>query len=308
MSTITLGMVGVSEGNGHPYSFSSIINGYSKEGLADAGWDVIYDYVREKDPSEIGFDGVEVTHAWTQDRAETERLCAAANIDTQVDERSELVGAVDGVIIARDDYENHLEMARPFLDAGMHVFVDKPLAMDPDELRTFRPYLRDGTLMSCSGLRYATELDAPRSDLTPYGDLKLVRGAVLYDWERYGVHLLDAIFNVLDAEPRAVEVNDAEHTSVAISMRDGPLVEIDALGDVPLTFSVALYGSQKRTHHELEDNFRAFRRTLWHFVESVRTGQPAIPPDETLSVLRTLVAGREAERSGDPVELASLDV
>ena len=46
-------MVGVSSGNGHPFSFSAIINGYDPEGLANAGWDVIYDYVRRRDLSEV---------------------------------------------------------------------------------------------------------------------------------------------------------------------------------------------------------------------------------------------------------------
>ncbi len=30
----SIGIIGVSEGNGHPFSYSSIINGYSPEGLA----------------------------------------------------------------------------------------------------------------------------------------------------------------------------------------------------------------------------------------------------------------------------------
>ena len=308
MSDVTLGMVGVSEGNGHPYSFSCIVNGYSESGLAAAGWDVIYDYVREKDPSEIGFDGVSITHAWTQDDAETRRLCDAAKIETAVDTLDDLVGAVDGVVIARDDHENHLEMALPFLEAGMHVFVDKPLSVDPVELRQFRPYLERGTLMSCSGLRYARELDTPRSDLSSYGTLKLVRGAVLFDWEHYGVHLLDAIYNVVEAEPESVTAQGGDHTSVAISMDDGSLVQIDALGEAPLTFSVELYGEDKRTRHELRDNFRAFRRTLWHFVDSIRTGSPAITPSETLSVLRTVIAGRRAEQSGERVYLSDVEI
>lgn len=62
---IKVGMVGMSEGDGHPFSFSAIINGYDDEGMARSGWEVIYDYVRKRHASEFGFDGVQVTHAWT---------------------------------------------------------------------------------------------------------------------------------------------------------------------------------------------------------------------------------------------------
>ena len=47
--------------------------------------------------------------------------------------------------------------------------------------------------MSCSGMRYARELDEPRADLAAYGRLKLIRGAIVLSWEKYGVHLLEAI-------------------------------------------------------------------------------------------------------------------
>ena len=43
--------------------------------------------------------------------------------------------------------------------------------------------------MSCSGMRYARELDEPRADLAAYGSLKLIRGAIVLSWEKYGVHL-----------------------------------------------------------------------------------------------------------------------
>ena len=176
--TIRLGILGISEGNGHPFSFSAIINGYNDAGLANSGWNVIYDYVKRRDPSEFGFDNVRVTHTWTQDPEVTRKLCDACRIPNAVSRPDEMISNVDAVIIARDDYENHFSLAIPFLKAGMHVFVDKPLSLDVDELRSFLPYLESGKLMSCSGMRYARELDEPRASLAEYGEIMLVRGAV----------------------------------------------------------------------------------------------------------------------------------
>ena len=42
------------------------------------------------------------------------------------------------VIIARDDHEQHWDFARPFLERGLPVFLDKPLSLEVEELRRFR--------------------------------------------------------------------------------------------------------------------------------------------------------------------------
>ncbi len=298
-----VGIIGVSEGNGHPFSFSSIINGYDDAGLASSGWDGIYQYVRRRDPSEFGFGDVRVTHAWTQEPDTTKRLCASANIDHAVDEPGAMLGEVDAVIVARDDYDVHFELAMPFLEAGLHVFVDKPLSQSPEELRALRPYLESGKLMSCSGMRYARELDEPRAALDSYGGLRLVRGAILNSWEQYGVHLVDAIFNVVRSKPVSVAGLEADHVSVAIRTDDDLLVQIDALADVGRCFRVDFFGDQRITSHDITDNFSMFRRTLWHFFQSIRTGKPAIEPEHTLTLMRLLMAGRLAWSEQRKVEL-----
>lgn len=308
MQQLDLGIIGVSKGNGHPYSFSAIVNGYSDEGFEATDWAVIHDYLRERDDSEFGFPGVKVTHAWTQHDEETERLCTAAKIPHAVNDWRELPHLVDGVIIARDDYETHYEMARPFLDAGLNVFVDKPLTLDSETLRSLRPALRDGSLMSCSGMRFARELDEPRATLEAYGDIQLVRGTVINGWEKYGVHLLDAIFGVLDSRPTTVQTVQAPHESIRITMDDGTPLQIDALGSVPLTFVIDLFGTDIRDQFHLRDNFSAFRRTLWHFITSIRSDEPALPCVETLDVIKTLIAGKRSIESGQDIVLDELDI
>ena len=291
MNEISVAVLGVTPGNGHPFSFSAIINGYDDAGLAASGWTGIYDYVRRRDASEFGLPPLRVTHAWSQDAETTAKLCAACRIPHAVEKREQLLGEVGAVILARDDFENHLEYARPFLEAGLPVFLDKPLALDAPALRAFKPHLEAGRLMSASGLRFAKELDEPRAGLRDYGTLELLRGAVVLDWEHYGVHMVEAILGILPGRPVAVSAHPAAHASLAVEMDAGPTVLIDALGEAPKTFHIDLFGSKKRSAHEVEDNFSMFRRMLWHFAEMVRTGRPPIPPERTLDVMRPEKAG-----------------
>jgi Oxidoreductase family, NAD-binding Rossmann fold len=304
----SFGIIGLSEGNGHPFSYGSIINGFSQEGLAASGWPGIYEYVRRRHSSEFGLEGWRITHAWTQDPESTKKLCVACRVPHGVNDYTEFLGKVDAVIIARDDYETHLQMARPFLEAGLPVFVDKPLSLEVSELRVFKPYLEKGQLMSCSGMRYARELDEPRANLAAYGRLKLIRGAIVLSWEKYGVHLLEAIFAITRAHPVSVRMLPTEHASSAILMDDGVFIQIDALGECAKTFHIELFGTERTDAFDITDNFSMFRRTLWQFAESIRTGQPAIPPDRTLEIMRVLIAGRIARKENREVLVNEIEL
>jgi hypothetical protein len=302
----SIGIIGLSEGNGHPFSYGSIINGYSPEGLAAAGWPGIYEYVRCRHASEFGLDQWTITHAWTQDPESTKKLCAACRIPHGVGDYREFLGKVDAVIIARDDHETHFQMAEPFLRAGLPVFIDKPLSLEVSELRVFRPYLEKGQLMSCSGMRYARELDEPRADLAAFGRLKLIRGAIVMSWEKYGVHLLEAVLAITAAHPVSVRMLAAEHASAVVRLDDGVLIQIDALGECARTFHLEFFGTHRIGAFDISDNFSMFRRMLWQFVESIRTGRPAIPSDRTLEIMRVLIAGRMARNENREVLLNEL--
>jgi predicted dehydrogenase len=304
----SLGIIGVSEGNGHPFSYSAIVNGYSPEGLEAAGWPGIYEYVRRRHASEFGLAGWKITHAWTQDPAITAKLCAAAQITHGMADYREFLGKVDAVVIARDDYSTHLSIARPFLEAGLPVFIDKPLSVDLAELRIFRPYLESGQLMSCSGMRYARELDELRANLKTYGPLKLIRGAIVLSWEKYGVHLLEAILSVTTGRPLAVEMHPAEHVSASVRMDDGSLLEIDALGEAPATFRVEVFGTQRTGVFDITDNFSMFRRMLWEFTSSIDADRPAILPERTLEIMRVLIAGRISSQEGHEILLDDVTI
>lgn len=289
-----LGMIGLSPGNGHPFSFSAIINGYHEARFATAGWPMIQDYLRRCDPGEFGFPGVSVTHAWTQDDTVTRTLCHACVIEHAVAQPEDMIGAVDAVLLARDDAESHWPIARPLLDAGLPVYIDKPLTLRWKELEAFWPYLRSGRVMSCSGLRFAPELDEFRSDSARLGRLRLVRGAILHDWEKYGIHLLDAALRTTSLIPVSVRRLPAGHDSLFIETADGAPIQIDALGDVAKMFHLEFIGTTGRFGADLLDHFTAFRRTLEAFITMVRTGQPVVPASDTWRTISTIIAGSEA--------------
>ena len=71
---IKIGVIGTSDGNGHPYSWSAIINGdYNENIMAKCGFAGIPIYLAENRDS-LGIDGSKVTHVWTQERTISEHI------------------------------------------------------------------------------------------------------------------------------------------------------------------------------------------------------------------------------------------
>ena len=303
VDSIKLGIIGINDGNGHPFSFSAIINGYDREGMKNSGWDVIYDYLEVRDASEFGFDNVQVTNAWTQDPEQTEKLARASRIPNTVVDIDDMLDEVDGVIIARDDYETHYPLAKTFLEKGKFVFIDKPLSLDIDELRFFKKYLEDGQLMSCAGARYARELDEIRASIASFGEMKLIRGTVVNGMEKYGVHMLDGIFGVTGFRVKSVSCFQAKHTSMMIKNTDNSLIYIDALGDSSKTLQFDFWSDKKRFHAETNDNFSMFRRLLADFVQMMRTKAPVVDPELVLNTMKVLIAANLSTKENREVDI-----
>ena len=72
------------------------------------------------------------------------------------------------------------------------------------------------------------------------------------------------------------------------------LLQIDALGETARTFHVEIFGTERNGAFDITDNFSMFRRMLWEFTTSIRSGKPAIPAEKTLEIMRVLIAGRQS--------------
>lgn len=287
---IRTGIIGLSKGNGHPFSYSAIVNGYDDLSFKDAGWPQIHDYLRLQPNKNFGIQDVLVTHAWTQDSTITTKLCAACNIQTPCASPMEMLGQVDALIIARDDWESHAEMALPFLREGVSVFVDKPLTLSDTELETFVPFLQQGKLMSCSGMRYSVELDSLRVKYRDTGQIRLISGTILNDPEKYGIHLMEAVASLGGdfAQTNSVTKLEAPHDSFLLHLANSVPFHLDCLGNVEKTYHLSFFGESAHLHFDLHDNFSAFRRTLEQFFIMVQTGVPPFEPMETINLMKVL--------------------
>ncbi len=286
---VKLGIIGTSPFNGHPYSFSAIFNGYSKERNHWSQWEGIYDYLNKYFPENLPNAEAQVTHVWTQNPQESMKIASASNVEKVCDSLEQLQKEVDAVILARDDFETHLEIAKPFLEKGLPVFIDKPLTINLNELKFYQNYLEDGLLMSCSGLYYAKELDKFTKEMR--SDCKFVDATVLNSWEKYGVHMLDAALSSFDYKVTSVTAQGGQCFKSSIRCESGPDLVVTSLGTAPKTFNIRAWTETEKQEVEISNNYAAFKKTMSVFQEMVMKRQPILKPEHTIQTVKTLIAG-----------------
>ncbi len=301
---IKIGMIGMSEGNGHPYSWSAIINGrYDKGTIAACGFPVIAQYLAENEDT-LGIDDACVTHIWTQDTAISQKIARAAFIEQVCAELNDLTSVVDAVILARDDGDCHLEMAEPFIKAKIPVFIDKPLAVNLADLHYFSHQVEDGAfIMSCSSMRYAEETIAGSRDLGELGALEFAVAVGKKDWFKYGVHMLEAMFTLLgDPAVKSVRHFGTEHQNrVEISFSNGLTAVVFLYRDIIPTFQISLYGRDQWRRIEYSNWYAMFRRNLTEFIAGVKTGESRLNFDATVNIIKTLIAADQSRRQNGVV-------
>lgn len=289
------------EGNGHPYSWSAIINGYDTECMSECPYPAIPQYLGRQPKERFGIPGVRVTHVWT-DREEEARQVARAALIPQVVERPEdVIGQVDAVIVATDIGGEHVERCRPFVEAGVPVFIDKPLADTEADLRQFCQWFEEGKLiLSSSSARYSKEFMPYRLSTHNLGELRFVTATTLKSWERYGMHALEALYPIIG--PGFVSVRnmgDAARNIVHLRHRDGVEVVVAVVNDLYGSYgTLQLCGTADYAFVKSSDTFHAFKSQLESYISYVRSGERPYPFVETVELCRLLIAGKRSRELG----------
>lgn len=302
-ATIRLGVAGKVDENDHPYSWSAILNGHDAEAMRAHAHPMIGEYLGARRAEEFGIPGVRVTHVWADDPADAAKIARASRVGSVVRRPEDLLGQVDAVLIPTDRGDEHVARARPFVEAGVPVFIDKPLCDNAADLAVFDRWVtaERRPILSCSAMRYAVEFERLRDGPATLGDLRLITVVMAKSWRRYGIHALEAAYPF--REPggwlSAANVGRAGAEVVRYRHRDGTqllaCVGDDWFGGFGV---VTAYGTKSHASAQFRDSFTAFKRQLEAFVGYLRTGRPPFPFEQTRELMRMLIAGEESLRGG----------
>lgn len=283
-------------GNGHPYSWSAIINGYDPVKMAQSGYPGILKYLSAEPLHNVNIADAEVTHIWTDNPADAPLVAAAAKISHVVDTPEDVIGEVDAVILATDDGADHVRRARPFIEAGLPVFIDKPMASTREEMSQFMKWRNAGAkILSSSGLRYAPELSSLRGM-----EWVWLTSVTCKTWERYGIHALEPIYLLLGSGFDEIRCESQPGSDIVYGRHEsGAQVTVAALRDALGCFGVIhAYGKDMERSIRMSDTYTAFRSQLVAVVDWLRSGKEPYPFAETVELMAIVIAAQESRELG----------
>ena len=229
-----------------------------------------------------------------------------------VDTIEELCTVVDAVMIESVDGRPHLEQAKPVFEAGLPVFIDKPVAGTlADAIEIYRlAKLHNVPCFSSSSYRYYDSLVELKKQ-----DVGEVRGAISYgpcslephhpDLFWYGVHPTEALFAILGTGCQTVVRTHTDNTDVVTGVwSDGRVGTLRGLRNQKTPHKVIVFGTKAVTEQQGGGNYAPLVREVIKFFQ---TGVPPVSPEETVEIFAFMEAADESKRQGGvPVRIADV--
>jgi len=294
---LRLGVIGLSEGNGHPYSWSAICNGYDPNLMEECGFPVIPRYLEEHKFPEEKIPNVKVNCIWTQDESLSKKIAKTCYIDRVFTKITSIIDHVDAVLLARDDAENHYYFAKPFLEAGLPVYIDKPLSLSVTEAqRIFDIEQYPGQIFTCSAFRYAKELSLSKDQLFSLGEICSIKGTIAKDWNRYAIHIIEPILNFLSSDLEIANhkiIKQGQGITLYIVYDNSMELTITSSGKKETPATIEVFGNRGKYKLSFCDTFNAFKNALNDFILGVRNKSVKSKRERILNSIKILELGRQ---------------
>jgi hypothetical protein len=241
------------------------------------------------------------------------KFAAEYEIPRVFEKLEDMVPEVDGAVIHGCDWDTHVEKARPFVEAGKAVLVDKPMAGNPRDLGQFLRWSSEGAkITGGSSLRFAPEVTAwLKIPVEKRGTPQTMFCGCGVDEFNYGIHAYSLMCGVMGpGAASARHLGDGPQRRIQVNWTDGR-VGIVAVGEtqkyLPFYASVTT-GIQ--VHQFQVDSSRIYRALLEVALPYLanESGPPPVCLGELIEPELCALAARKSWNEGDRVvKLRELD-
>jgi predicted dehydrogenase len=247
--------------------------------------------------------GFRVVGLWGAAADRTRTLAHRFGVPQVVAEPGDLVGKVDAAMVVDRHGGEHLSHARPFLDAGLPVFVDKPLACSiaaaEDILDCAR---RSGSIVtSASALRWQPDTEDLAAQILALGGPLAVVATGSFDPDStyggaffYGIHPVELALQLSGAGIEDIAIDRCRRDAVVMSCRAGAvrvvvcLVRPAAGEEVSFHAQVVCPGGVLARQIRLAADYMA--PVLDRFISMLRTRSAPLSDSELLAPVRLMAA------------------
>ena len=230
-----------------------------------------------------------------------------------VEKPEDIIGKVDGVLVESVDGSVHYERAKPFIEAGLPTFVDKPFTCSLKDAEALAELAekKGVPLFSSSSLRYALEVVALKEK---EGEVGRVVGADTYSPAslhprnpglfNYGIHGVETLYALMGPGCEAVRSASTEGVDVVMGLwKDGRVGTFRGTRAGAHSYGFTAF-CEKSVQSAAIDAGYIYRELLKRIVEMFQTGKPPIDISETVEIVAFIkAADQSAKQGGEKVSL-----
>lgn len=253
-------------------------------------------------PNYLPDTGAAITAIWGEDAERTQQVAQIGQIETIVPEPTALLGQVDAVFCVTRHGGNHLELVRPYIEAGVPTFVDKPLTVDPQEAETLLALAQkhNTLLTSCSTVRFATHVVEYHRSLAEIGDIRAAvysgpatlrnpYGGVIF----YAIHCIELMHMIQGvgvqwveaAEGPLIKGKDNGNISAFCTWANGATANLLLTVDAQYGFRTMTAGTEGFRCSTL-DNSNGYQEGLKRILAYLRGGEEPVPAEQMLASIQ----------------------
>ncbi len=289
---LSIGIVG--SDNSHALAYSSLLN-----------------------LEQIAGDDARATCIWGQEANRTRDVAAKALIDRIVATPEDMIGQVDAVMVEDRHGGLHAEHALPFLERGIPVFVDKPLALSLADCGRIiaTANANDAWLTSFSSLRTCASTEALATRTRKIGDIRCAQFAGPCDFESeyggvffYGTHTVEIAIRLIGEDIRSVRATREGKLAVVDVVWDhGALGTISYLGDAEYHFHATLFGTSGMASGEVVADHDGYRTALGIVLDALEHGTRPLDDRQLVRPVAVMHAMQQSlARNGEMVDVEPL--
>lgn len=300
---IKLGIIGTSQGNGHPYSYSAIFNGYNKNELKNnCPYELIREYLPKYHKNKNSIKNAKITHIWTQSKKESYKISKVSRIKNVCNSLNELVQSVDAIILARDDPQNYFKILCSLIKSRKPLFVDKQFIHTKKNFTIFKKILdKNQIFMYGSAMKYSNEVKKRKA-------FDAIIGKSKSTWLSYGNHLIDGIFEIVPKKIKYVSNKKKDNIeNILIMTNENKKINLKFSKNFGLPIFFELKNkNNKNTKINFENYFFIYKKMLQKFIDLINN-EKKIKNHHDFFLSKVILAGEISKRkNGKKIYMSSL--
>ena len=290
MSTYRIGIVGTE--NSHADGFAKLIN------LPDENGNMRYPDCR-------------ITTVYGHYPEASRKLADTFGIEKIADSIEEMVENVDAVMITARDGKYHYEFAKPFIEAGIPAFVDKPFTVDPKQTAALISLAKEKNVPLCGGsmLKFTDGIKELK-EYVQTTEETVSGGAVVAPVQMeseysgfffYSSHLTEMTLEVFGYDPLSVTaVKNKNGVCATINYKDYSVT--NHFNDMSSCYGVSVFAKKEMIQKKVELT-DAGRRECEDFINMIRTRKMSRSYEEFAIPVYYMNAVKEAYETGKKVDI-----